>query len=212
VAGSEGTSVEVTAVVDNPEVARRDLTGFVEAGGFVSMAGGHHSRAVETGDVSWKLLPDIGRTGDGMAPWPVVNAQRTPGGDGARLEYDMTLFTTGPVEVTAYLSPRNAALPWDGLKYAVSIDDAEPQVVDVIAATGADPTPLNRQWERLTSDNVNRTTTTHVIDEPGRHTLKFWMVDPTVILQHLVIDTGGLEPSYLGPPESLRVPHPRARN
>ncbi len=65
---------------------------------------------------------------------------------------------------------------------------------------------MNPQWARNTSDNVTLTTTAHrVTAPPGTHVLKFWMVDPTVVLQNLVIDTGGLEPSYLGPPESLRL-------
>jgi hypothetical protein len=33
--------------------------------------------------------------------------------------------------------------------------------------------------------------------------LKFWMIDPAVVLQKIVIDMGGLKPSYLGPQETI---------
>ena len=203
VTGPRGSSVEVTAVVDNPRHTPR--RGFVEANGYVSMLAEHASRVVGADGVGWLRIPDIGRDGDGMRPNPVTAPRQTPGGASPRLEYTMNLTTTGPVTVWVYVSPRNNVHPTDGLTYAVSLDGAPPQRVNVTTATGADDTSMNRQWERNTSDNVNRTATTHVVERPGEHTLKVWMVDPTVVVQKIVVDTGGLAPSYLGPPESHRA-------
>ncbi|MEV4017459.1 glycosyl hydrolase 115 family protein [Nonomuraea angiospora] len=197
VAGA-GRQVTVKAVIDNPATRPR---GFVEAGGHVAMEAGHYSRAVGP----WRVIPGLGRTSDGVTPLPVTAPRQTPGGGSPRLEYTTTLFTTGQVKVSVLLSPRNNALPADGLTYAVSIDDQPPQRVNVTTATGANDTTMNRQWERNTSDNVNVTTTTHTVATPGVHVVKFWMVDPTVVLQRIVVDTGGVLPSYLGPPESRRV-------
>ncbi|HVQ90051.1 MAG TPA: glycosyl hydrolase 115 family protein [Mycobacteriales bacterium] len=202
-----GRSLVVQAVVTNPNLRRSQLSGFVEANGVVSMEAAHATRITDGngGLANWTRIPDIGRTGDGMTPTPATAPSQAVGA-GPRLDYTMTLTSTGPVQVWAYLSPRNNVLPSDGLKYAISIDGAAPQVVNITTATGSNDTSMNRQWERNTSDNVNRTGTTHLISSPGVHTLRFWMIDPTVVVQKLVVDTGGLRPSYLGPPESMRVP------
>jgi hypothetical protein len=203
VTGPNGSSVTVYAIVDNPDLPNiRQIKGFVESNGYVSMEAAHYDRAVNTGAIKWRLLPNIGRTGAGMTPFPVTTARQTPGGNSPRLEYQMYLFNEGPVTVWAYLSPRNNALNTDGLKYAVSIDDQPPQIVDITNSLKG--IPMNKSWERNTSDNVNLTATLHNVSA-GPHVLKFWMVDPTVIVQKLVVDTGGLKPSYLGPPESLRI-------
>ncbi|WP_291857294.1 hypothetical protein [Marinilabilia sp.] len=45
------------------------------------------------------------------------------------------------------------------------------------------------------------------IQQAGNHTLRFYMVDPGLVLQKIVIDTGGLKPSYLGSEESTFVYH-----
>ncbi|MFF8591434.1 glycosyl hydrolase 115 family protein [Streptomyces sp. NPDC015220] len=202
VSGAGGTvTVSCTARKPSP----RGLRGFVEAGGYVAIDAEHHDRAVG----QWRRLDGIGRTGAGMTPWPVTATPRTPGGARSpRLEYEVTLLSPpGEVTVWAELSPRNPAPPAGGgaLRYAVSFDDDAPRTVDIVAATGSDDGTMNIQWARNTSDNVNRTATKHRITRAGAHRLKFWTVDPTVVVQRLLIDTGGLPRTYLGPLESRRV-------
>jgi hypothetical protein len=203
----EGAGAEVTvkAVAEHP--SPRGLRGFVEAGGYVAVDADHYARAVgsRAGGIRWQRIDRIGRTGAGMTPFPVTAPRQRPGGGSPRLEYEVSVFASGPVTVWAYLSPRNPAVPTGGLRYAVSFDEDTPRTVDIHAATGADDGLMNMQWARNTSDNVNVTSTRHAIGAAGVHRLKFWMVDPTVVLQRLVIDTGGLTPTYLGPLESHRV-------
>jgi hypothetical protein len=201
VTGPNQSRVRVEARVNNP-VEGPPPTGFIEANGYVSIEAEHFDRVVDRAPVYWQHLPHIGRTAGGMTPFPATGARQKLGADAARLEYDVQLWKAGKVKVWAYLSPRNNVRPSDGLQYAVSLDDAEPQLVNITTALNG--IPMNRSFERNTSDNVNLTSTEHEVPTAGHHVLKFWAVDPTVIVQKLVIDTGGLRSSYLGPPESAR--------
>jgi len=59
-----------------------------------------------------------------------------------------------------------------------------------------------RQMEAYQAQSINRTATRYKPDRPGRHTLRFRALEPGVVLQKIIIDTGGLQPSYPGAPES----------
>ncbi|MFD7510368.1 glycosyl hydrolase 115 family protein [Streptomyces sp. NPDC059853] len=205
VRGPDGATARVLVPVHHPRVRRRDLRGFIEADGYVSIEAGHCTRSVGAAGIRWRRLPDAGRTGGAaVTPFPVTAPRFAPG-TGPCLEYDLTLFTAGRVRLLTYLSPRHAVLPGGGPEFAVSFDDRPPQRVQLTRTAGADATTANRAGEQQISDDIIVITTHHDLPVPGRHTLKLWMVDPTVVVQKLVTDTGGLRPSHLGPPESLRL-------
>jgi hypothetical protein len=58
------------------------------------------------------------------------------------------------------------------------------------------------EWEKSVMDNARYRFTKHTITEKGYHMLKIWMIDPGVVIEKIVVNTGGAKPSYLGPPES----------
>jgi hypothetical protein len=97
--------------------------------------------------------------------------------------------------------------PDRGVRLAVSIDAEPPQIVEAIKQ-GYVAGDRNRDWEESVKNSARTLTTTHKIDRPGYHVVKVWMVDPGVVLQKIVVDTGGLKPSALGPPESFRKVRP----
>ena len=199
-----GTSNNVTVKVDafNPPVVTRDsLQGFVEGEGFVSIEAEHYTKKTDAGANRWIKIDNYGRTLSGMrAEAPADAPGATPGKDSPCLEYQMYLFSTGKVDVAAILAPTLNFVPGRGLRYAVSFDDETPQVVTLVpqnynAQNG------NRDWEKSVEDNARYGHTSHPLMKSGYHTLKFWMVDPGVVLQKLVVNLGGVKPSYLGPPE-----------
>ena len=145
----------------------------------------------------WLRIPDHGRTLSGMTTLPV---DAPPDGvPQMRLEYQMQLTTKGKVAVHATLAPTQKIQPGPGLRYAISFDDEAPQIVNLHADSS------EKAWERTVSDGATVMTSQHTIESAGKHTLKFWVIDPALVLQKLVVDTGGQRDSYLGPPESPRA-------
>jgi hypothetical protein len=188
----------------NPtEPARGSVMGFVEGAGYISIEPEHFTRKIDAGKNHWIKIVDYGRTLSGMrATQPVDAPSATPGKDSPCLEYQTYLFSTGAVEVVTITSPTLNFVAGCGLRVALSFDDEAPQVMTLVPANYKAQNG-NRDWEKIVGDNARTVRSTHTITKAGAHTLKFWMVDSGVVLQKIIVDCGGLQPSYLGPPESF---------
>ena len=178
------------------EPARDLLEGFVEGDGYVSMEATHYTQKIDASVARWERIEDLGRTLSSMSVFPVTAESVTPPGNSPHLEYKMYLFNAGPVEVEAILAPTLNFVPGRGLRYALSFDDQPLQIIDALEKHS------QKDWEETVKDGVRKVKSKHTVAQPGYHTLKFWMVDPGVVLQKLVVDLGGVKPSYLGSPES----------
>jgi GH35 family endo-1,4-beta-xylanase/lysophospholipase L1-like esterase len=199
IAGPTGETIAVKVVAFNPREPGRSFAGIIEGVGCASIEAEHFARRIDADDVHWQVIPDYGRTLSAVTTLPVTAASTEPAEAKAPcLEYRIYAFDAGKVDVRAILAPTLDFVPGRGLRYALSFDDQPPQVVDALGQSS------HRDWQRAVSDNAREVHSSLTIDKPGAHTLKFWRVDPGVVLQKLVVDFGGVKPSYLGPPESYR--------
>ena len=199
---SSNTGQTVTVRVSSFRPAsptRETLQGFIESNGYVSIGAPHYTRRIDQSSARWEKIDDLGRTGSAMTVFPVTAASVRPGENAPCLEYTMYLFSAGTVSVEAILDPTLKFVPGRGLRYAISFDDAAPQIIDALADKSTEA------WSTAVKDSVRKSRSTHQIASPGYHTLKFWMVDPGIVLQKLVVDLAGVKPSYLGPPESFHA-------
>ncbi|MBS1663299.1 MAG: glycosyl hydrolase 115 family protein [Bacteroidetes bacterium] len=176
--GPGGKTIDITVPTSRPSTRMEGEAGsFIESDGYVAIEAEHYSNRVESSTLHWLTIPGLGRTLSGVETSPSNVSPITPGGKSPRLEYTVYLSDTGALDVRAYLSIRQESNP----RYGISFDNEQPRLIDADSAVSH-----------------------HHIAKPGKHVLKFWFADPAIVLQRLVIDAGGVKPSYLGPPESPR--------
>lgn len=205
ISGAGATRFVNVSVFNPPGTGREQLTGFVESNGVVSIEAEHFTNKADRAGVGWQMIPGLGRTGDSMAIFPTNAVSIDPvrvTREAPTLEYRVNLFQQGPamvtVTVTYYAVPTHPLQAGRGLRFAVALDDQTPEVVTI----GAGMEVPSVAW----SQNVLNATTTgasiHNVTRAGSHVLRIYMIDPGVVLDKIVIDAGGIRPSYLGPPET----------
>lgn len=181
----------------SPKIPTLMNNGFVERNGYVSIESSHFTKAINNNSIQWKIIPDIGKTGDGVTVFPVTAFAQVLNKNTPHLEFELTTYDSGKVSVNVYLSPTLDFQHKGGLNYAISMDDEAPQIINMYEGYN------ETLWRKWVADNIIIKTSNHQLLQAGKHIIKFWMIDPGVVLQKIVLDFGGLKPSYLGPEETI---------
>ena len=170
---------------------------FYEKNGYVSIESEHFSKSTATNGLNWEIIPGIGRTASGVGIFPVTAASQNLSNNNPQLQYEIYTYDSGVVKINTYFSPTLDFHNTGGLKCAVSIDEEPPQIININEGQNS-----NAFWGKWVADNIIIKTTKHTITHSGKHIIKYGMIDSGIILQKIVADLGGLQPSYLGPVET----------
>ncbi|CAK7210208.1 hypothetical protein SCUCBS95973_000701 [Sporothrix curviconia] len=199
---------------------------FVEADGVVAIDGAHYqgivppsspaSSSTGSSNITYRTFHDYGRTSSGVGLWPPTTEKLALAAAPA-LEYSLYLFSNATANVTVYLSPSQNYLGDDTpLEYGISLfpsssASSPPSPVMVRPVGKSIGTSMPPGWDYAVGDSVwglhgNYTTSSFALaSTPQAYTLRVWALLPSVVVQKIVVNLGGLRPSYLGPPESFFI-------
>jgi hypothetical protein len=173
---------------------------YIETNGVISIPASQYNQKQDAKGVSWRSVTSLGRSGSAMLLEPMHGwyvedlSQVRP--QSPVLEYDVVVVEGGKAEVIVEAVP---AFPLDvsrQLRCAISVGDEDPQW---ITFNMGNPGP--QPWQNNVLES--RMAGTGELDlAPGKYRLKLWGIDPSVSVDRIVIDFGGLKPSYVGPSQT----------
>lgn len=166
---------------------------FAEKNGYVSIEAENFARMSNSGRIHWEIIPDFGKTKSGITTFPQNAYPKSD--ENIYLEYDIDFESKGNFEVQLLLAPTLNFNHNKGLRCEISFDGGKPETVNF---NGHYRGELG-EWQ---SEHIIKSVTKHQISQPGKHTLRFRVLEPGIVLEKILIDTGGLKPSYLGAPQS----------
>ncbi|MEA3188810.1 MAG: hypothetical protein QOD99_2640 [Chthoniobacter sp.] len=172
---------------------------FVERDNVVSIDAGHFAgRKDLPSGAGWRSIPGLGRTGSAVTVLPstaAISPDVAPS-----LDYHFHIATNGRAKLQVRLLPTHPLVTGQGLRLAAAIDDGLP--IPLAVTAGFDP--KSSGWsERVLANAIETSVELPKPLTPGWHTLRLVAVDAGVVIDKIVLDLGGLGPSYDGPPETV---------
>jgi hypothetical protein len=166
---------------------------FVENEGYISMEACNFARSQGTDKIKWQIIPDLGRAKSAVSTFP-SNIYPTEK-ESVFLEYDIKTVSSGEAEMHIWLASTLNFNANKGLRYSISIDGGKEEIVNF---NGHYDGSLGK-WQ---GERIIQSITKMNIGEAGEHTLRIRVLEAGIVFEKIMLDFGGLKPSYLGAPES----------
>ncbi len=170
---------------------------FEEADGYVSIEAANYQFAKGADKIHWEVVPDLGKTDSAITTFPQNEYPTST--DSVYLEYAIDFKSTGMFDVSVLVSPTLNFNANKGLRYAISVDGKKEQIINI----NKDYNPWD--MDRWQANRINITKSKLLIDTIGLHKLRIRVLEPGIVLQKIMIDTGGIKPSFLGAPQSKQI-------
>lgn len=185
-------SVNIEVPVNKVNV--ENLKGFVESNYYIAIEAGNYTEKGNDKN-GWTLVPNLGKTGSTMTSFAETPTHGEFSKENPYLAYDFHNFSTGEMTIEFLLSPTLDFQNQGGLRFAYSIDDQEPKIINMHRDTEDD-------WYTSVGNNITKVISELTLENSGNHALKVWAIDSGVALQKIIIRKGEIGESYLGPTES----------
>lgn len=186
--------------IDNAN-EQQGLYTFQPSDGYVAMDAEHYYSLQHPADARWTVIPHLGRTRSGISVQPY-----TADPEGASITYRFHVPEgCSKADVHIITASTLAFKRKEGHRYTVSLGGQEATEVNFNANLNEDPeniysimypTVARRAIEKVVSFSTNGSGMTSLTIKP---------LDPGVVLQKIVVDFGGYQPSYLFGNESQCV-------
>jgi hypothetical protein len=179
--------------VDGEEPAAKT---FIESEGYISIEAEDFAASRGNTEMSWEVIPWLGRTRSGVTTMPANAYPKEK--DNVYIEYSVQTASAGEATVNVWLAPTLNFNANKGLRYALSVDGGPEEVVNFNGHYKGELGP----WQGF---RIIQTPTKLNFGAAGRHTLRVRVLEPGIVFEKIMIDFGGLKPSYLGAPESAYI-------
>ncbi len=171
---------------------------FKPSAGFVAMDAEHYFSVKNPQDAQWTLIPYMGRTRSGISLQPY---SANVAGGSVTYRFDLPKGVD-EVEVRVITASTLAFQRKEGHCYTVGLEGKEAVEVNFNGELNEEPENVYRIMYPTVARRVIEKTVKLKIDKAGTQSLVISPLDPGVVLQKIVVDFGGYQPSYLFGKES----------